>query len=75
MKAEPLKFEISGVVWAVRRDDSPPFKTVVLSREGYTARVSSHDRNPDCVLYMFIDDILKAVGESYPHPYILINSQ
>lgn len=46
--------------WTITRQDQAPFKFITIrAPNGYAARVASHDRNPENVLYMLADALLK----------------
>lgn len=45
--------------WDITRVNSKPFKSIVVTApNGASALVSSHDRNPDNILYMLCDTLL-----------------
>ncbi len=47
--------------WTLARQDKAPFKFITIrAPNGYAARVASHDRNPENVLYMLADALLKS---------------
>lgn len=46
--------------WKITRRDVKPFQSIeIIAPNGYSAIVSSHDRNPELVLYMLARAILE----------------